>query len=158
MRMPMFLTVAISLVSLAQLSAAPDKPPKKKPVKTDAEKLQGTWKLVTIENNGKTGPAPANTQILFQGKKFIIKNGDKVRVESTFTLDPAKKPKTIDFQISKGPGRDKTLYGIYDLDGDKLKLCLNEGQRGGRPTEFATPPNTRVSLVVMERVKPAKGK
>jgi uncharacterized protein (TIGR03067 family) len=54
--------------------------------------------------------------------------------EGTFTIDQTKQPKTIDIRISD---KEKAL-GIYELDGDTLKLCMIEDRDGNaRPTEFA---------------------
>jgi uncharacterized protein (TIGR03067 family) len=50
--------------------------------------------------------------------------------KSAFRLDSTKTPKQIDLSDS--------ARGIYELDGDKLKLCWDQkGKENGRPTKFA---------------------
>lgn len=50
------------------------------------------------------------------------------------SLDPAKKPKEIDFRSADDKDKD-VVKGIYELDGDDLKLCL--AFKTERPTKFA---------------------
>jgi uncharacterized protein (TIGR03067 family) len=47
-----------------------------------------------------------------------------------FRLDPTKKPKQIDMSDA--------ARGIYELEGDTLKLCWDQrATTNGRPTKFA---------------------
>jgi len=64
---------------------------------------------------------------------------------ATFRLEDAtKSPRQIDID-------GVSHRGIYELDGDRRKLCV--GEKDGRPTEFTTPPGTDHSARVLERVK-----
>ena len=44
------------------------------------------------------------------------------------------------------------MVGIYELDGDTLKICWRE-RSGGRPTEFAAADDPETCLGTFERVK-----
>ena len=130
--------------------------------KKDKEKLQGTWKPVSIKSVG----APLPEEIV-KGWTLKITNdehtvtisedlgGGKGRMsltKFTFTLDPAKKPKAIDF-VSTHNG-DKSA-GIYSLEGDTLKICARKpGQE--RPTRFESEKGSGVSLQVYKRANPPK--
>ena len=48
---------------------------------------------------------------------------------------------------------DKTMKGIYKLDGDKLTICYAYDPDSARPTEFKTSPDARAYLYELERVK-----
>lgn len=122
--------------------------------KDDLEKLQGTWKLVSLEKDGKKQPEDAikNFKVIIKDDKFILKDGN-TDYEATIKLDTAKKPKTIDLAVKDGD-KAETKKGIYQLDGDDLKLCVAGAPDGERPAEFATKPKAGVGLVVLKREKP----
>jgi len=48
--------------------------------------------------------------------------GEQIFLKATFTIDPAKKPKTIDYQMTDGFTKGKKQLGIYEVDGDTFKL------------------------------------
>jgi uncharacterized protein (TIGR03067 family) len=131
----------IVLALLAPVLAAEEK-------KSDEDKIQGTWKALSGEHGGKKAPEEA-----LKGFRMTFAAGGKLTVlahgnteEGTFKLDATKKPKQIDLTTE-----DKSLKGIYELDGDTLKLCVDE--EGSRPTEFKSPEGTKVYLVVLQREK-----
>ncbi len=121
---------------------------------TDRDRLQGTWKVVRMEHAGKKVPADqfADLRIVISGNELTGKEGDQVRERFTFTLDPAKKPRTIDTTAIEGPAKGETARGIYELDGDTLKLCVSEKGKE-RPAEFATKTGTDRVLFVLRREK-----
>jgi uncharacterized protein (TIGR03067 family) len=83
--------------------------------------------------------------------KSIIKGKFK------FKIDPSLKPKTIDAEIIQAPKEEhkgKTALGIFTLEGDNLKWCLNEPGNTERPKEFAGPAETKVVLATFKREKP----
>ena len=43
----------------------------------------------------------------------------------TFRLDPAAKPKTIDFVPEESKPNTAAGKGAYELDGDTLRLCIS---------------------------------
>ncbi len=105
--------------------------------KQDREKLQGTWKVSAMSLAGKAFPSTSKdirTRI-FTGDKMVIKDplakGER-RQEATFKLDAGKEPRHIDFTDAKS---GKTLHGIYQLEGDTLKIAY-PFPAGARPTSF----------------------
>jgi len=120
----------------------------------DEEKLQGTWVAVSSEYDGKKAPEK------FRECKAVIKDDTYTlimgghRLASKFTVDPKKKPKAIDitFDVANVPGRKGTKLGIYELDGDTLKVCTSFPTRE-RPTEFATKEGSLQILIVFRREK-----
>jgi uncharacterized protein (TIGR03067 family) len=124
------------------------------PAQDELEKLQGPWKVVSLEKDGKkqSEDAVKTLKITIKEDKFLFKEGDK-ESEATLKIDPAKKPKTIDLVVKEGDAL-KTLKGIYQLDGDDLTICAAGDPNGERPTKFATKPKTHVGLLVLKREKP----
>ena len=54
---------------------------------------------------------------------------------------------------TEGPGKGKTMLGIYELTGDTYKVCFAL-PGGERPKEFASKPGSKTMLIVMKREKP----
>ncbi len=89
--------------------------------------------------------------VVFNGDQWTVSEGDKIAAQTFFRVDPTKTPKTIDIvDIDKG----RIIRGIYALKGDTLTICDRGAEKGGRPTEFATKPNSGFVLIVLNRVKP----
>lgn len=89
----------------------------------DAKKdeLHGKWEVVTGKLLGKEVPLPdGGVHMTFEGGKVKFKEGMKPEEDGTYKIDAAKKPKEIDVTPNKGPA----MSGIYQLDGDKLKICF----------------------------------
>jgi uncharacterized protein (TIGR03067 family) len=105
--------------------------------KDAAKKLEGTWTVDSASRDGKDTTAKGS-QIVFAGNKMTLKPAKAVESKEdamTFQVDPAKKPGSIDFgYVGKAPPNTAPGKGIYELDGDTLKLCI--GPPDKRPTEF----------------------
>ena len=70
----------------------------------------------------------------------------------TFKLDPTQKLKEMDATGGVLPAKkDRTFLGIYELDGDTLKWCV-DNRRKERPTEFRTA-NGAYLLILKRRKK-----
>ena len=114
---------------------------------TDQEKLQGKWTVQSFEYNANPVAMMKDATREFKDSKYSLtpKVGDVI--EGTVKLDPDKKPKMIDLDVN-----GRILKGIYELDGDTLKMCyiLTDGER---PTEFVSKPDTGVILITHKRAK-----
>ena len=118
--------------------------------KEELKKMEGTWLLVSGESNGEVMPAEMVKTIkaVLKGDKLSIHFGDKMVFEGTMTVDPTKKPKTMDTVMTA----DKTKgVAIYELDGDSFKICV--GNKGERPKEFTGKKDSGCSLYVYKREK-----
>ncbi len=138
----------------AAAAAPKDDAPKDKPrADADAAKIQGTWVAIWVETGGKPAPSDTikNLSLLITADKIAFNPGGENR-QSTYKLDPTKTPKMIELTPQDGPTKGKTLRGLYELDGDRLKLCVQNGE-GEEPKEFATKPGTSVRLLVLRRKK-----
>ena len=116
------------------------------PKKTDRDRIQGTWVAEATEINGKV--VKAEVSLVIDGDTFEQYAG-KLRVYlGTFELDEAKKPKQIATRIPFGFLASEE-EGIYDLDGDTLKVCWGTP----RPTEFATKTELQSFTVYKRKAK-----
>jgi internalin A len=147
---------------------------RKEPVKSDDELLPGTWKVVSVEQDGKKSSTeqPRMTKWILNGdKKAIVVRyeGDKVLGFMGYKLDPSTQPKSIDLQPTKGPA----YKGIYRLQGDRLTICydewrIKEGRSlngeprkafvSERPKEFAFSPGSGQLVIVLQRAAVSEAK
>jgi uncharacterized protein (TIGR03067 family) len=118
--------------------------------------LQASWAVVQMERGGRNPPAD-----LLKSMKVVIKgdtltmSDDKRGESATFKFDRAKKPHEIDLVFKEGPKGDveRTALGIFELDGDSLKLAWRK-DGGPRPTEFASIKGERTSeFLILKREK-----
>jgi uncharacterized protein (TIGR03067 family) len=142
---------------LAVLLAVPN--PDADDTTKERDKLQGLWRATALEYNGESAPAAAAKQfhVKFDGDKISFNPMGENRTH-TYVPDPKAKPKAMDMTAGDGPKKGQKLpCAIYDLDGDKLRICIDkEGEAGRRPTEFKTAPGSGFALITLERVTAAK--
>ena len=124
----------------------------------DRAALVGTWQITVYQDDGKdrlarlgAGPAkkdqqPRIAKLVFTADACYILRGDGRREMvsgltnagwTSCTLDESTTPKSIDIVgfAGKDSDRMKTYPGIYELDGDKLRICYAETSPQ-RPTRF----------------------
>lgn len=115
--------------------------------------LQWRWELVSVEADGRA-------TVLKEGRPRWEIAGDTIRYGTDplaiFTADPGASPKVIDLRFV-GPMR--VLEGIYAVEGDTLKVCLNKRADGekDRPHAFATKGKDNWRLLVFRRVAEREG-
>jgi uncharacterized protein (TIGR03067 family) len=119
--------------------------------KKELEKFQGEWTVESGERDGQKFPEEVAKSLkrTVKGDKTIVSREGQVVAEGTITLDPTKKPKTIDIKLDAS---GETVQGIYELDGDTLKICY-AAPGMPRPKEFATKEGSGLTLGVWKRVK-----
>ena len=116
-------------------------------------RLAGTWRIVSYEKNGEEATAAQLAEfptVTFTGKDYKWSND--VRNGKIASIDPTKKPKTIDYLITDSEDKGKTELAIYELDGDTFKDCLAE-IGAARPTEFSARRGTGNTLIIYKRVR-----
>ena len=75
-----------------------------------------------------------------------------VRMKAKFTIDPTKKPKTIDYTIIEGGNKGQEVPGIYEIDGDTIKFCFSAPGKD-RPTDFTAKEGSGRTLSTWKRDK-----
>ena len=141
------MNVLLSLVVVSVVAHYPDEA---------MQKLERTWEGYAVEGRGeKPDQGPLHLRLIIKGDQInAIDLGspgqDKEMGNGTYKLDPSP-TKEIDATGVILPGRrEKTYPGIYELDGDTLKWCVdNRGK--SRPTEFHT--GNGKYLLILKRQK-----
>ena len=124
--------------------------------KDEKAKLHGTWNLMTIEERGQSKQDNDNHRLIFAGDELTVKKGDEQFFKAKFKIDATKKPMEIDIEIIeslKEEMKGKTGLGIYSVDGDMLKLCVNEPGVSDRPKEFLAQADTKCILLTLQKQK-----
>ena len=116
-------------------------------MKKDTEILQGTWSVTALEIDGQTMPA-SSARIVLKGYRFTT-SGMGANYEGTVAIDAEKNPKTFDMTFTTGPEKGKTNLGIFEVEGDTWRLCLDMTGKS-RPKEFAS--RAGVALETLRRV------
>ncbi len=138
---------AILLVTLGMLAAAPDDSA------TDLKNMEGTWVLVSGEEEGKSISEQTlkGSKLEIKGDKHNVKVGNDTFV-GTHKIDASKKPKTINASDTEGKFKGKTSLGIYELKADEFKVCFAPPDKE-RPKEFTTKSGTGSMVHVWKRMK-----
>jgi uncharacterized protein (TIGR03067 family) len=122
----------------------------------DLDKLQGTWVLTAMEKNGNAAPeyVLGKLAVTFKGDTMVMDGSfAAVKPEFTVKLDPSKKPKAIDATPLSGEFKDKTVLGIYQLEGEELKICLPKQGDKERPSDYKSPEGSDLAFMTFERSK-----
>ena len=128
--------------------------------KQQAEKLQGVWGAISYVQDGqgegeKVAPQESPVRWVFKGDKVTFRaDVEEASANGSFKLDPSKTPQAIDVLFPAAPGEKKgqAILGIYELDGDTLRICYGpDGTE--RAAEFKSKAGSKLILVVFKRLK-----
>lgn len=118
--------------------------------------LEGEWRFVALQLDGSDVPASAfsHSRLLIDGDRFRTESPE-ANYEGVFTIDAGTEPMRIDIEFVEGPETGNWSYGIYELDGDQLTICL--GLVGAaRPVGFSTKPGCGHALERLRRASTAR--
>jgi uncharacterized protein (TIGR03067 family) len=153
----------VLLILSAGLLIAADDP--NAPAAKERKKLEGTWTLVSSEwEDSKDRNRGKGMKFVVEKKITIQEPGSDKQVGGVLIkLDPKQKPKAIDLwalepgMSEEAAAKEKPVIGIYELEGDTLKVSWVPLEKRERPLKFPTKPGPGEAVVVLKR-KPAKTK
>ena len=122
------------------------------------ETFTGTWEIVTVRPDGATKDA---RKLVFNkdgGYAALDKDGKELWA-GTFEIDPTAGPKVWDHRSHDAKKTGTDVLGIYELDGDKLKVACVVGQwKGkawtGKPRPKAIDPKEADVVIELKRSRP----
>ena len=116
----------------------------------DEEVIQGVWMPIGFEDDSKSVVFDECSIRLFVTNEFwICKNGDEDRLFS-YKIRPEQSPKQVDLTARSNAGdvAKHVISGIYEIDGDTLRVCESDGRR---PTKFSTRDGAKNRLLTYRR-------
>jgi len=143
--------IALSAVTLSSAWASDDQA-----VENDMTQLQGEWSMVSGSADGQAMPEQMLKQMkrVCKGDETTTTMGGRMFMKAKISIDPTKKPKTIDYEMTDGSSKGQKQLGIYEVEGDSFKSCF--GKPGAeRPTDFTSKPGDGRTLSVWKREKQA---
>ena len=137
------------------LAAAEDTPA----IKKDMAQLQGEWSMVSGTADGQPMPEEMRKQMkrVCQGDEITVNTGGQLFIQAKVSIDPSRKPKAIDYEMTGGFTKGKRQLGIYELDGDTFKSCF-AAPGAERPKDFTSQPGDMRTSSVWKREKDAAPK
>ena len=174
------LLLATALLSLELEPTRIANSPKTEPVQQEMKRLQGTWTIVSGEQDGKkivldnpakpfvvAFPQISKPLYLNVGAIWIVVQGDQLTVNekergivysATYGLDVTGKEGKGDKLVADIVrhlrfSRQLVYKAIYILDKDELRICY--AQSGNeRPISLETKPNSGLTFLVLRRRQP----
>ena len=126
-------------------------------VKKELKAMAGTWSPVSAENNGFKVPEDGlkdTRRALDAEGKWTMRRGEETVLQwKVKTLDPTKTPKAIDIEVASGSHKGVVYLGIYELEGDTLRICFAMPDRPVRPTDFSAGKGSVRALSEFKREK-----
>ncbi|HEX4607171.1 MAG TPA: sigma-70 family RNA polymerase sigma factor [Urbifossiella sp.] len=137
---------------------------------TGKTKLQGGWEIMSIECEGtvvKKDELANWKNDLFQGmmtdwtveghRMWAAKADEiKSRWSGSFVLGDTRNAKDVNIHLEEPNGK-MTFRGIYSIEGDTLKVCINMHPNDVcRPEEFVTRKESPVLIATFKKVPPRK--
>ena len=120
--------------------------------KTDLDRLQGTWNLVSAIQDGNALPEDKvkQTTIVFKGDTFRFPGSAEYATSKsgTIKLDETKTPKEMDAISTE----KEVMLGIYALDEGGYKVCFAPPGKP-RPNGLGSAPGSGYILQVWARQK-----
>ena len=123
-------------------------------IKKDMAQLQGEWSMVSGTADGQPMPEEMRKQMkrVCKGDEITVTTGGQIFIKAKVSIDPSRKPKTIDYEMTGGFTKGKKQLGIYELDGDTFKSCFGAPD-AERPKDFTSQPGDKRTSSVWKREK-----
>lgn len=123
---------------------------------TDLERLQGSWRVTALIVDGAALSAGmiGDAHVVVKGDHFESL-GMGARFEGKIRIDTSRRPRSFSILFTRGPEKGNVNHGIYELRGNRWKLCL--ATKGGpAPHDFVSEPGSGFAIEMLERdVDPA---
>jgi uncharacterized protein (TIGR03067 family) len=85
--------------------------------------IEGTWEYTRAEYDGILDKSGDRVVVTFCRGIYTTNRGDGDTIRATYRLDPARKPRHLDWCPTSGKLRGQTLRCIYAVEGDTLRVA-----------------------------------
>lgn len=116
--------------------------------------MQGTWIPVAYIVDGKplSEDERGKIELTIKGNMSTFTRDGKTGT-GTYKPDSSKKPRQLDIVVTAGEKKGITLYAIYAIEDDVLKICYEIADRKDRPKEFESKKGSGFVLETWKRKK-----
>ncbi|CAN5523848.1 hypothetical protein BH10PLA2_BH10PLA2_38790 [soil metagenome] len=132
--------------------------PRDDSAKKELAKLEGTWVLAAIDKGDGKCPQDVTTDERFE----LTIHGNKAKCgqvewhkksEGYLRIDPSRQPKWLDWSFTDTFKPGETIYKLYELEGNTLKICVvTDGwKQENRPKEFKAADKTASTVSYWEK-------
>lgn len=125
-------------------------------MKSDLDRLQGSWRIhsLIVDGAALSRRMIGEAHVRIDGNRFQSL-GMGAAFEGRIHIDTSRRPKSFSIKFTRGPEKGNVNHGIYELRGDRWKLCL-AAKGGPAPHVFVSEPGSGFVLEILERdVHPA---
>jgi uncharacterized protein (TIGR03067 family) len=114
--------------------------------------FEGEWRMIAGVMNGQAMEKSVVQWVkrVTRGSQTTVYAGPQVMMAMRFSFDPSKSPKTIDYINTAGANKGKSQQGIYEFEGNLLKVCV-AAPGSPRPAEFESLPGDDRTFTVWSR-------
>jgi uncharacterized protein (TIGR03067 family) len=111
------------------------------------QQLQGDWQYMRAEMHERPleDEDTKSLRLTFSDKNKVVVQVRDDQHNGTFELG---KPNEIDIKPAPGNTKDKPMYGICEVTGDRMKVCFSQQDR---PARFETKAGTDCILIYFMR-------
>jgi uncharacterized protein (TIGR03067 family) len=127
------------------------------PLQGVQQSIEGTYVVTAGQEKGK----PLDADDLKHISVVITEDDITTYCDKTaemmvfaYQLLPDRARQGIDLKVLVGQDEGKTLHGIYEKEGDRLKISFFMAGKEGRPTSFDSDAETGQRTFEMQRVAP----
>jgi RNA polymerase sigma-70 factor (ECF subfamily) len=123
--------------------------------------LDGEWRLIAVEINGKRRaeedtPDLRGTRFVFQGESLSIGGPPGLTRDrrKRCTFDSSRLSGQMDMTSLDGKESGQTHACLYELVQDRLTICVPDKPDAERPTDFSTRPGDGRTVFILKRAQP----
>jgi uncharacterized protein (TIGR03067 family) len=122
------------------------------PVTSARTEFEGEWRMVSgiMDGHPMEKSLVEWVKRVTKGNQTTVFAGPQVMMKMEFTSDSSTSPKTIDYFNIAGSNKGKAQYGIFEFEGDLLKICVSAPD-GERPSRFLSTPGDGGMMTVWKR-------
>ncbi|HKC68709.1 MAG TPA: TIGR03067 domain-containing protein [Bacteroidia bacterium] len=123
--------------------------------KKELSKFQGVWSRTFGEVDMVTVPnfVFVDSVMMIRDNRATITEGGQAFEMEIVRLDTSTNPKHIDIKSLGGSEKDSISFGIYELEGDTLRICHSLKRQAMRPIKFEIPKGSGLVQSLWKRVK-----
>jgi uncharacterized protein (TIGR03067 family) len=111
-------------------------PAKEAAVAEGLKDFQGTWTVVSMEQDGKFLPRQRleKIKLTIKGEKFTFETATDSH-DGLYKIDPTADPKQLDIHVTRGDEKGKVYLVIYKFARGRMMQCMRV-DNNERPSEF----------------------